>query len=111
MDEERRFGGWFLLPIDTVPRKWRHRAIDVSLLPLSPGELTDVLAGRAPQPRIDEVDLPLVGLVAEGRSAAEISRVLSIAPRTVYRRIARLRDAFGVQTTAQLAAALAQRGF
>lgn len=111
MDEGQRFGGWFLVPTDAVPHKWRHRAIDVSLLPLSPDELSDVLVGQAPSPRIEEGDLPLVQLVARGMSATEISRQLGVAPRTVYRRVARLRRDFDVASTAELSAALAKRGF
>lgn len=111
MGEGREFEGWLLLSSDAVPPEWQHRAVEVSLVPLLPREAADVLAGRETSPRIEEADLPIVQLVARGRSATEIARQLGVAPRTVYRRVARLRHEFGVASTAELAAALAKRGF
>lgn len=115
MDDDREgnagFGGWLFLSPDAVPREWQHRAVPVSLVPLFPEEAVEILGGRGASPRIEEADLSLVQLVVRGRSAMEIARQLGVAPRTVYRRVARLRREFGVASTAELAAALAKRGF
>lgn len=68
------------------------------------------LAGRTngvPQP--DESEF--LALVASGLSAETIARRVHSAPRSVYRRLAKLRDHFGVQTTAELVAELSRRGY
>ena len=111
-EQEERFEGWLFLRGDTVPEKWRDRAVAVSLVPLTPGELEELVSpessnGFVPEPG----DVELYKLIARGLPAPEIARELGIATRSVHRRLARLRDRLEVQTTAQLAAAFARRGF
>lgn len=111
-DQEAPFEGWLFIRGDAVPEKWRDRAISVSLVPLMPGELDDLAPpngsnGFAPDPG----DVELYMLIARGLPAPEIARELGIATRSVHRRLARLRERLDVQTTAQLAAAFARRGF
>lgn len=109
--ETLRPPGWLFLAPDAVPPEWQERAVSVSLIPLHPDEAAVILAGRGAIPRLDESDLPLVRLVARGKSAPEIARELDIALRSVYRKLARLRAEFGVASTPELAATLSKRGF
>lgn len=94
-----------------MPAVWQERAIDVSLVPLLPAEAEQLLTDRRAEPTlVGEGDLSLARLAARGLSGTQIARDLDIAPRTVYRRLARLRNVFGVESTAELAAELARRG-
>ena len=111
-EQEQRFEGWLFVRGDAVPEKWRDRAVAVSLVPLTPGELDAFVSpgdsnGFVPEPG----DIELYKLIARGLPAPEIARELGIATRSVHRRLARLRERLDVQTTAQLAAAFARRGF
>ena len=56
-------------------------------------------------------DPEFLALVAGGLSAEAISRRVHAAPRSVYRRLARLRAHFDVTTTAELIAELSRRGY
>lgn len=103
--------GWLLLSPDAVPDVWRARAVPMVLVPLLPAEAAQVLSHRPAEQAIPASQLPLVRLVATGRSAQEIARQLGLSPRTVHRRVARLRDGFGVSTIHELATELARRGF
>lgn len=103
--------GWLFVRSSAVPERWRDRAVDVALLPLLPGEVGTLLAGREVRPLLDREDERLLRLVAEGRSAAAIARDLGLHPRTVQRRLARLRRRLGVRTTRELSALLARTGF
>lgn len=52
----------------------------------------------------------LVAFVAEGLSTKAIASHLGLTPRTVERRLARLRDRLGLSSTAELTALLARMG-
>lgn len=106
-----RHTGWLFLPPDAVPRRWRDRAVDVSLVPLLPDEADRLLAGERLLPSVDHEDERLLMLVARGLSAPSIATELGTAVRTVERRLSRLRESFGVKTTGELAALLAREGF
>lgn len=56
-------------------------------------------------------DAEFLSLVASGQSAESIARRVHSAPRSVYRRLARLRSHFEVDTTAELVAELSRRGY
>ena len=83
----------------------------VVMIPLTSDE-SDQLLGHEPI-QADELgqDVDLMRLVARGLSAEVIASRLGLAPRSVYRRLARLREAFGAESTAELATELARRGF
>ena len=102
---------FLFLETGSVPEKWADRAISGTLVPLTADEADQVLAEGRVEP--DELggDSDLVRLVARGLSAEIIARRLGLAPRSVYRRLARLRDALQVGSTAELAAELARRGY
>lgn len=109
--ENDQAAGWLFLAPGCVPERWQPRAIPASLIPLLPEEAADLLAAEAPAPRFAPEEDAFVHLVATGAAAGAIARELHLAPRTVYRRLERLRRDFGVGSTAELAAELARRGF
>ncbi|MCA1708080.1 MAG: helix-turn-helix transcriptional regulator [Actinobacteria bacterium] len=105
------YQGWFFFHPSAVPERWRERAVEVLLVPLLPEEVEQVFDGVRAVPQISSEDERLAELVAQGISVPEIAAELDLAPRTVERRLARLREKLGVTTTAELGAFLSRRGF
>lgn len=101
--------GWFFVDPSRVPDRWRERAVPVCLVPLLPEEAASILEGSLPE--LSEDEEQLARLVAAGASVTEMAGHLYVSNRSVQRRLARLRRRLGVETTAQLAALLARRGF
>lgn len=104
-------GGWVFLEPGSVPERWAERAIPVMLVPLTPEESAQMLNAQPVDAGALSPDTDLMRLVARGLSAEVIARRLGLAARSVYRRLARLRETFGVASTAELAAELTRRGF
>lgn len=102
---------FLFLEAGSVPERWADRAIPGSLVPLTSAEAEQVLAEGRVEPDPFDRDSDLVRLVARGLSADVIARRLGLAPRSVYRRLARLRDMVGADSTAELATELARRGY
>jgi DNA-binding CsgD family transcriptional regulator len=96
---------------ESIPERWSDRAVPLVMVPLTPDESSQ-LFGEGPI-ESDELgpDADLMRLVARGLSAEVIATRLGLAPRSVYRRLARLREVFGIASTAELATELALRGF
>ncbi|HEX2057795.1 MAG TPA: hypothetical protein VHI71_05435 [Actinomycetota bacterium] len=103
--------GWILVAPSELPDRWRDRAVPMFLVPLLPGEARDVLAGEPAGSELHGEDLSLARLVARGVPVDDCARQLHLTSRTVYRRLARLRRLVGVDTTGELVAELARRGF
>lgn len=103
--------GWILVTPSELPDRWRDRAVPMFLVPLLPGEARDVLAGEAAGSELHGEDLALARLIARGVPVDDCARQLHLTSRTVYRRLARLRRLVGVDTTTELVAELARRGF
>jgi DNA-binding NarL/FixJ family response regulator len=102
---------YLFLDPDSVPEQWADRVIPMVMVPLTDAESAQVLSDEPVKPDTVTRDADLMRLIAQGLSAEVIARRLGLAPRSVYRRLARLRDAFGVASTAELATELAGRGF
>ena len=102
---------WVVLDPATVPEALRSRARTVALVTLLPSELAVLLGPRAWDSIIAPEDAELLGLVAAGHPGSYIARRLGISDRSVFRRLARWRERFGVSSTAELAAELSKRGF
>lgn len=105
------YQGWFFLHPSAVPPRWRERAVEVLFVPLLPDEVEQVFEGARAVPQILPEDEHLAELIARGISVREIAAELDLAPRTVERRVARLREKVGVASTAELRAFLSRRGF
>lgn len=103
-----RFPGWAVLPPSVVPESVQRRAVAVLLVPLLPEEAKELFG---PAREVGGLDRQILQLIAEGASAEAIGRTLGIQPRRVYRRLASLRDRFGVGTTRELVALVAPWGF
>ena len=102
-------GGFLFLDPSLVPEEWQDRATLTALVRLLPEEAA-AIAGKADL--VQEPDeAEFLALVASGLSAESIGRRIHSAPRSVYRRLARLRTHFGVETTAELVAELSRRGY
>lgn len=95
----------------SIPDRWSERAVPVVMVPLTPDESAQLLSDAPVMSDELGQDADLMRLVARGLSAEVIARRLGLAPRSVYRRLARLRDSFGAGSTAELATELARRGF
>ena len=111
VSNESNSGGFLFLDPSSVPQQWADRAIPIVMVPLTAEESAQVLSDEPVKPDTVAADTDLMRLVARGLSAEVIARRLGLAPRSVYRRLARLRDSFGAETTAALATELARRGF
>ena len=102
---------WVLVPADALPERWAHRALPLSLVRLLPEESGQLLQNGTTTPAMSLEDEDLARLVARGMGVPEIARTLHMTPRSVYRRLARLRNRFGARTSIELAAILAKQGF
>ena len=108
---EHGAAGWVFLHPSAVPERWAERAVPMAMVPLTADEALRLLDDSPVKQDPLAQDADLMRLIARGLSAEVIARRLGIAPRSVYRRLARLRDAFGAATTVELATELARRGF
>jgi DNA-binding CsgD family transcriptional regulator len=100
---------WLLLAPDACPDAWLRRAVPVMRVPLRPDEAAAVLDER-PRPPSLASDEELARLLSRGLSTLQISLALGISPRTVFRRVARLRRDFGASSTKELVSLLARYG-
>ncbi len=114
MDErasEKSPAAWVFLNPAAVPDRWAARAVPMAMVALTAEESLRLLDDAPVEQDPLAQDADLMRLVARGLSAEVIARRLGIAPRSVYRRLARLRGAFGAASTVELATELARRGF
>jgi DNA-binding CsgD family transcriptional regulator len=102
-------GGFLFLDPAQVPEEWQARATLSACVRLLPDEVAAIV-GRADGIQGPD-DAEFLSLVASGLSAESIARRVHSAPRSVYRRLARLRGHFGVETTTELVAELSRRGY
>lgn len=118
MDESNETGNgaperrvWVLMSEAEVPERWKDRAVRLSLVPLLPAEADGVLRSGWTNQLASPDDVAVARLAARGRSAREIAAELHMTPRSVYRRLARLRDHVGAKTSTELVARLVEHGF
>lgn len=104
------FEGWLLLPPERVPEEWRTRARPASLVPLFSGEVDKILRREHLTPDIDAEEEYLFNLAAEGLSTNAIAGLLHVTPRTVRRRLARLKERLDIEPSADLASTPSDRG-
>jgi len=97
-------GAWLLVPPEVASEEWRARGVPLLLVPLEPAEAVSAA------PPLEPAEEALARLVARGQSPRIIARELSVPLRTVYRRLANLRERFGASSTAELGTELARRG-
>ena len=102
---------YVFMPPEDVPDGWADRASPLMLIPLTPDEAAGLIKAEPIRSGADRDELRLMQLVAAGRYIDEIADELTLAPRTVFRRLAQLRRRYGVASTAELAVVLARAGF
>ncbi len=102
--------GWLILEEATVPERWKDRSRSVVLVPLLPEETAEVLDRGFTAPQFTAAEERLMGHLSEGCSLKVIASRLGVTSRTVERRLARVRERFGLDTTAELKALLARMG-
>ena len=85
--------------------------MDLALIPLLPEEASRVLAGEAAHPALNPEDAALARLLVRGLTISAIAGEAGMSVRGVQRRIGRLRERFGTETTAELRGLFADRGF
>ncbi len=100
-----------LVPEDALPERWAHRALPLSLVRLLPEESERLLVSGTTSPAMSLEEEDLARLIAAGMGAPDIARRLHMTPRSVYRRLARMRKRFGARNSTELAAILAKQGF
>ena len=102
---------WVLVSEEDVPARWKGRAVPMSLIPLLPEEADGILRTGWTDALASPEDEAVARLAARGASANDIARELHMTPRSVYRRLARLRDRLGARSSAELVARLTEHGF
>lgn len=102
---------WVLVPEDALPERWAMRATKLSLVRLLPEESAQLLDRGVTSPAMSAEEEGMARLVASGMGAPDIAQVLHMTPRSVYRRLARMRKRFGARNRTELAAMLAKQGF
>ena len=108
MDDGAPHGGWLLLRPHLVPDRWAARAVEMRGVWLDADEVSGLLDQAGPEDRLSAEERELVPLVAAGLTRGAIADRLHLSPRTVQRRIARLRSRVGAETHAELVAVLAR---
>ena len=102
---------WLVLDPDSVPDRWKERAFPAVVVPLTPEETAEVLNEGSTRPLMPAEEEAVARLAARGTSAEEIARELHMTSRSVYRRLARLRERMGARNAAELASKLSRSGF
>jgi hypothetical protein len=100
-----------LVTPDQVPQAWASRGVPLILLPLLPEEAGHFLNGESVEPVGERWDLTLIKRIVARTSTDAIAKELCVAPRTLYRRLARLRRKYGASTTEELRTMLVAAGF
>jgi DNA-binding NarL/FixJ family response regulator len=115
MEQESDLAGsaetWLLIESDDVPEQWSRRSMRITVIRLAPDEAKRVLSNDHAGPMIGPDHEELAHLVASGLSVSEMSQQLHLTPRSIYRRLARLRSVFGVATLNELATKLSRLGY
>ncbi len=109
-DFEDLRGGWFLIAPHALPNEWRDRAIPVYMIRLGTDEVHPFVPPASDAGTLDPEERAVARLTARGASPREIAATLHLSRRSVFRRLARLRNLHGAATNAELATKLAKAG-
>ena len=111
MDDDGAADGWLFLHPSAVPDEWSDRIRPVVLVALDENELASILRSGSVERAHSTEDEELLALISRGFSVRAIASQVGQSERTVHRRLARLRDHYGVSSTPELVAELSRRGF
>ena len=103
-------GGWFLIAPHALPEEWRDRAVPVYMIRLDSDDvggfalhLDDLHTKLAPEEK------EIARLLSQGVPPREIAMTLHLSRRSVFRRLARLRQLMGAKSNGELATKLAKQ--
>jgi DNA-binding NarL/FixJ family response regulator len=100
--------GWFLVAAHALPEEWQHRAIPVFLVSLDAQDVEPFLPRGDLKELLDDEGVSVARLVSHGVSPRDIADQLHLSRRSVFRRLALLRQLTGSETNAELATKLAK---
>jgi DNA-binding NarL/FixJ family response regulator len=83
----------------------------VAVVAITPDEAQALLAGRDVVPSLTPEEEQVLSLLLKGHTVTAIGRSLGVSPRSVQRRLARLRATFDVPSNNELVVAAARAGF
>lgn len=106
--DEGHSSGWFLVAEHALPEGWHERAIPVYLISISLSDVKRLQPLDGTAPSFDDDDQAVARLVAEGFLPQQIAARLHLSRRSVFRRLAHLRQLMDCETNAQLATKLAK---
>ena len=101
--------GWFLIAPHALPEEWRERAIPVYMVRLTDEEVQPFRPPDDGSFALDAEERSIARLLARGVAPRSIAETLHLSRRSVFRRLARLRQLHGVATNAELATKLAKQ--
>lgn len=101
---------WLFMSPQALPQAWRERARPAVFVPLLPAEIQQILGARPAQSTLTADELRLCQLIGQGLTVGALARDLRVSARTIERRLAALRERFGVTSSVDLALLLAARG-
>ena len=101
--------GWFLIASHALPEEWRERAVPVYMIRLTDEEVEPFRPPSDARFALDPEERSIARLLARGVSPRSIAETLHLSRRSVFRRLARLRQLHGVATNAELATKLAKQ--
>ncbi|MDQ3955328.1 MAG: hypothetical protein M3285_07255 [Actinomycetota bacterium] len=101
---------WFLIAPHALPEDWRDRAVPVYMVKLNSEDVKAFVPREISlQERLDPEEKSIARLLAQGVQPSEIANTLHLSRRSVFRRLARLRQLTGAKTNAELATKLAKQ--
>ena len=100
---------WFLIAPHALPEGWRERAVPVYMIKLSSEDVKAFVPHEIHlRDRLDTEERAVAGLLSQGVQPSEIANTLHMSRRSVFRRLARLRQLTDTNTNAELATKLAK---
>ena len=101
---------WFLIAPHALPEGWRERAVPVYMIKLSDEDVKAFVPHEISfHDRLDSEERAVARLLGQGVQPSEIANSLHLSRRSVFRRLARLRQLTGSNTNAELATKLAKQ--
>jgi DNA-binding CsgD family transcriptional regulator len=103
-------GGWFLISPEALPESWRERAVPVYMIRLDSADVEKLsLQAVDTYERLETEEIEIARLLAQGLPPREIALTLHLSRRSVFRRLARLRQLFDANSNGELATKLAKQ--
>lgn len=99
---------WFLIAPHALPEEWRDRAIPVFMVNLADEDVLPLMSRGDLRDQLDAEEKAVAELAAKGIAPHQMATMLHLSRRSVFRRLAHLRQLTGSETNAELATKLAK---